>query len=85
MSPCCCHFQCTFYVFLPFYICEVQIKATLLCIKLFAGVDNGRSEFLLPIEEFYYLFDVFNSIYLNLIDYSRFKSVLSGYYDSLES
>ena len=43
LTECCARLrlllQCAFYVFLPFYIGEIQVETVLLGVELFAGVN----------------------------------------------
>ena len=51
MAACCCYFQCALYILLPFYIGKVERKVRLASVEFLTGVDDGRFQFALAIEE----------------------------------
>ena len=85
MAACCCYFQCALYILLPFYIGKVERKVRLASVEFLTGVDDGRFQFALAIEEVDDFGDVFHAIYIQVVDHGGFACILFGQDEAFET
>ena len=76
MPTCSRYFQCTFHVFLSFHIGKIQLRSALAGIKLFTCIDLYWFKLLFPIEELNHFFQIFHSIYFQVVYNSCFTRIL---------